>query len=163
MGRFRQHAPLVARTGPVPSRVTPSRDQAEAEDGRAEGAEIIWPAWVQRCGIGSSCECPPQDQRAGIQRDLEGATAGGGAALPAGTRAVMERAFSADFSAVRVHTGPASDRVASGLGARALTAGQDIVFGPGAFRPRTPGGDRLLAHELAHVVQQARGVPRAAL
>jgi hypothetical protein len=66
----------------------------------------------------------------------------------------MEHAFSADFSAVRMHTGPASDRVASGLGARALTAGQDILFGPGAFRPHTSAGDRLLAHELTHVVQQ---------
>jgi hypothetical protein len=75
----------------------------------------------------------------------------------------MESAFAADFSAVRVHTGPASDRVASGLGARALTAGRDIVFGPGGFRPHTPGGDRLLAHELAHVVQQAGGLPRAAV
>jgi hypothetical protein len=75
----------------------------------------------------------------------------------------MERAFSADFSAVRVHTGTASDRIASGLGARALTVGQDILFRSGAFGPHTPGGDRLLAHELAHVVQQAGGLPRAAL
>jgi hypothetical protein len=75
----------------------------------------------------------------------------------------MEGAFTADFSAVRVHAGPASERVASGLGARALTAGRDIVFGPGMFRPYTPAGDRLLAHELAHVVQQAGGLPRAAI
>ncbi len=106
---------------------------------------------------------PPQDQLAGVQRDLQRATADGGVALPTGTRAAMEGAFAADFSAVRVHTGPASDRVASGLGARALTAGRDIVFGPGAFRPHTLGGDRLLAHELAHVVQQAGGLPRAAV
>jgi Domain of unknown function (DUF4157) len=75
----------------------------------------------------------------------------------------MERAFSADFSVVRVHTGPESDRVASGLGARALTTGRDILFRSGAFRPYTPSGERLLAHELAHVVQQAGGLPRAAL
>jgi hypothetical protein len=163
MGRFRQHAPLVARAVPVSSRVARSGDQGEAEGDRAGRAGVIWPAWVQRCGIGSSCECPPRDQLAGVQRDLQTATAGGGAALPAGTRAAMEGAFAADFSAVRVHTGPASDRVASGLGARALTAGRDIVFGSGAFRPHTPGGDRLLAHELAHVVQQTGGLARAAL
>lgn len=163
MGRFRQHAPLVARAAPVSSRPTRSRDQGEAEGARAGRAGVLWPAWVQRCGIGSSCECPPRDQLAGVQRDLQAATAGGGAALPAGTRAAMESAFAADFSAVRVHTGPASDRVASGLGARALTAGRDIVFGAGGFRPHTPGGDRLLAHELAHVVQQAGGLPRAAV
>ena len=163
MGRFRQHAPLVARAVPVSSRAARSGDQGEAEGDRAGRAGVIWPAWVQRCGIGSSCECPPRDQLAGMQRDLQTATAGGGAALPAGTRAAMEGAFAADFSAVRVHTGPASDRVASGLGARALTAGRDIVFESGAFRPHTPGGDRLLAHELAHVVQQAGGLARAAL
>ena len=115
------------------------------------------PAWVQRWGIGSSCDCLSHDQRAGVQHELQRATAGGGAALPAGTQAAMEHAFSADFSAVRVHTGAASDRVASGLGPRALTAGQDIVFRSGAFQPHTPGGDRLLADELAHVVQQAGG------
>ncbi len=163
MRRFRQHAPLVARAAPVSSRVARFGDQVEAEGDRAGSGGVIWPAWVQRCGIGSSCECPHQDQLAGVQRDLQAATAGGGAALPAGTRAVMEGAFAADFTPVRVHTGPASDRVASGLGARALTAGRDIVFGPGAFRPHTPGGARLLAHELAHVVQQASGLPRAAI
>jgi hypothetical protein len=163
MGRFRQHAPLVPRVASVSSAAAQYHDRAETEGGRAEGAEIIWPAWVQRCGIGSSCECPPQDQLAGVQRDLDHATTGGGAALPAATQAAMGRAFSADFSSVRVHTGPASDRVASGLGASALTAGQDIVFRAGAFRPHTPGGDRLLAHELAHVVQQAGGLPRAAI
>ena len=163
MGRFRRHAPLAARAAPVSSRVTRSRDEVAAQGDRAGSAGVVWPAWVQRCGIGSSCEFSSHDQLAGVQRDLQRATAGGGAALPAGMRAAMEGAFAADFSAVRVHTGPASDRVASGLGARALTAGRDIVFGPGAFRPHTPGGDRLLAHELAHVVQQAGGLPRAAI
>lgn len=162
MGRYRQHAPLVARAAPASSWVARSRGQ-ETEGARAGSAGVIWPAWVQRCGSGSACECPPHDQLAGVQRDLQRATAAGGAALPPGTRAAMEGAFAADFSAVRVHTGPASDRVASGLGARALTTGRDIVFGPGGFRPHTPGGDRLLAHELAHVVQQAAGLPRAAV
>src|SRR5690349_21202310 len=132
MGRFGQRAPLVARAAPVSSRPARYRDQVEADGDRATSAGVIWPAWVQRCGIGSSCECPSHEQLAGVWRDLQRATAGGGVALPVGTRAAMERAFSADFSAVRVHTGPASDRLASGLGAQALTAGQDIVFGSGA-------------------------------
>lgn len=163
MGRVRQHAPLAARAAPVSSRVARDHDQADAEGDRARSTEVIWPVWVQRCGIGSSCECPPHDQRAGVQRDLQRATAGGGAALPTATQVAMERAFFADFSAVRVHTGDASNRVAAGLGARALTAGQDILFRSGAFQPHTPSGDRLLAHELAHVVQQASRLPRAAI
>jgi len=75
----------------------------------------------------------------------------------------METGFSADFSGVRVHTGPLAHRLATGLHARALTAGSNVYFGAGAFRPGTAGGDRLLAHELAHVVQQRYGLPRAAI
>jgi hypothetical protein len=168
-------SPMGARPSQVPVRARgaaeyPGQIGTAAEAGqpavRARPSQVRARAGgvpVQRCGIGSSCQCPPRDQLAGVQRDLQRATAGGGAALPAATRAAMERAFSADFSVVRVHTGPESDRVASGLGASALTAGQDIVFRAGAFWPHTPGGDRLLAHELAHVVQQAGGLPHAAL
>ena len=122
-----------------------------------------WPAWIQRCGIGSSCGCEPHDKVAGVARDLQRATFDGGAALPGPTQAQMGGAFSADFSAVRVHTGPAADKVASTLQAHALTTGSDIMFRAGAYRPGTPSGDRLLAHELAHVVQQSRGLSRASL
>jgi hypothetical protein len=75
----------------------------------------------------------------------------------------MERAFSSDFAAVRVHTSPAAHDAASALAARALTAGTDILFRAGKYQPGTPDGDRLLAHELAHVVQQAHGLPQGAL
>jgi hypothetical protein len=117
---------------------------------------------LQRCGIGSSCGCAPHDKLAGIQRDLQRATASG-TPLPPATRTQMEGAFAADFSGVRLHTGPASHDTASSLHAHAFTAGTDIVFRSGAYRPGTPTGDRLLAHELAHVVQQARRLPRAAI
>ena len=89
------------------------------------------------------------------------ATTGGGAPLHPGVLSRMGAAFSADFSSVRVHTGSAADEVASKLKARALTAGPDIVFRGGAYSPGTQSGDRLLAHELAHVVQQRDGVVRA--
>jgi hypothetical protein len=121
------------------------------------------PDWVQRCGIGSSCDCPPQDQMAGVQRDVQHATTGGGAPLPPGALSRMGTAFSTDFSLVRVHTGSAADDVASKLDAHALTAGTDILFRSGAYRPGTQSGDRLLAHELAHVVQQREGIARAAI
>jgi Domain of unknown function (DUF4157) len=75
----------------------------------------------------------------------------------------MESAFSFDFAAVRVHTGAAAQDAASALGARALTAGTDILFRTGEYLPGTPGGDLLLAHELAHVVQQAGGLTRVAI
>ena len=75
----------------------------------------------------------------------------------------MESAFSSDFAAVRLHTGAAAHDATSALGARALTAGTDILFRTGEYQPGTPGGDRLLAHELAHVVQQAHGLPQGIL
>ena len=118
---------------------------------------------VQRCGIGSSCDCPARDQLAGIEHDLQRATAAGGTPLPASSRERMESAFSFDFAAVRVHVGAAAHDAASALDARALTAGADILFRAGEYLPGTPAGDRLLAHELAHVVQQARGLPQSTL
>jgi hypothetical protein len=82
-----------------------------------------------------------------------------GHALPASLRATLERGLSADLGAVRVHHGPVSDRLARGLGADAFTCGAHVYFRHGAYRPDTRDGLRLLAHELAHVVQQA-GEPR---
>ena len=128
---------------------------------RRHASTLVWPAWVQRCGIGSSCGCAPEDQMAGVQRDVQDAITGGGAPLHPGVLSRMGAAFSADFSSVRVHTGSAADEVASNLHANALTAGPDIVFRGGAYRPGTQSGDRLLAHELAHVVQQRDGLVRA--
>ena len=80
---------------------------------------------------------------------------GAGAPLPSKTRDRMERAFNQSFGDVRVHTGDAAARATLRHDASALTVGRDIAFGPGMFRPGTPGGDHLIAHELAHVVQQA--------
>jgi hypothetical protein len=66
-----------------------------------------------------------------------------------------------DFSSVRLHPAGA-ERACRALRARAFTVGRDIYFAAGAFAPHTPGGLRLLAHEVAHVVQQQCG-PVAAL
>ena len=100
---------------------------------------------IQRCGIGSSCDCPPRNKLAGIERDVQRATAGGGAPLPAASRERMESAYSFDFAAVRVHTSAAAHDAASALGARALTVGTDILFRAGEYMPGTMGSDRLVA------------------
>jgi hypothetical protein len=78
-----------------------------------------------------------------------------GKPLDAPTRSQMESRFHFDFSRVRIHHDEAADRAASTLSARAFTLGSDIAFGQGEYAPQTPKGERLLAHELAHVVQQA--------
>jgi hypothetical protein len=62
-----------------------------------------------------------------------------------------------DFSSVRIHHDMESDELARELDARALTSGQQIYFRAGAYAPETSDGLRVLAHEAAHVAQQARG------
>ena len=85
---------------------------------------------------------------------------GPGHALDGGLTSGMGAAFGHDFSAVRVHTDAGAARLADQLNARAFTYGQDIAFGRAEYRPGTLIGDALIAHELAHVVQQ-RGVGSA--
>ncbi len=77
-----------------------------------------------------------------------------GAPLQSDLRAELERWFGGDFSRVRVHSGDEAGRSAREAGARAFTTGSDIVFAPDQYRPGTREGRRLLAHELAHVLQQ---------
>ena len=70
------------------------------------------------------------------------------------TRSFMDPRFGHDFSRVRVHTDARAGESAEAIGAHAYTLGSDIVFGAGAYAPRTARGLRLLAHELVHVLQQ---------
>jgi len=76
-----------------------------------------------------------------------------GQPLPPDVRQRMESVFGAKFGDVRVHVGPQ----AASMGALAFTHGSDIHFAPGHYNPRTPRGQQILAHELAHVVQQRAG------
>ncbi|MFO1207191.1 MAG: DUF4157 domain-containing protein [Burkholderiales bacterium] len=76
--------------------------------------------------------------------------------MPAATRAFFEPRFGADFSHVRVHTGTHAAQTARSINAKAFTVGRDIAFGTRQFSPDSSSGQRLLAHELAHVVQQDR-------
>lgn len=74
--------------------------------------------------------------------------------LDMATRAFMEPRFGQDFSRVRIHADLRASHAADAAQAQAFTFGGDIVFGSGKFAPSTPGGQKLLAHELTHVVQQ---------
>jgi hypothetical protein len=88
---------------------------------------------------------------------------GPGAPLPEPTRAHFEHRLGADLSAVRVHTDANAGRAARAEGAAAFAFGSDVVFAPGRYAPETAAGKRLLAHELAHVVQQGGGAPALGL
>ncbi len=82
---------------------------------------------------------------------------GGGRPLDAVTRRVMESALGANFENVRVHTESEAQAAAAELGVRAFTEEQDIYFAAEAYDPASSTGFELLAHELAHVIQQQRG------
>ena len=78
------------------------------------------------------------------------------------TRAFFEPRFGSDFSHVRVHMDAEAGRSAQAVDALAYTSGRDVVFGDGRYAPRTREGQRLLAHELTHVVQQTEAGSTAA-
>ena len=99
----------------------------------------------------------PTARTPGVSSDLSSgieSLKGGGQPLPEGTRAFMEQRFGYDFSRVRVHTDNHAAETVQALKANALTTGQEIAFGAGQYSLQTAQGQKLLAHELTHVVQQ---------
>jgi predicted secreted Zn-dependent protease len=89
-----------------------------------------------------------------VNADVAAVTRGSGQSLDAETRAFMEPRFGFDFSRVRIHSDEQSAETAESVGARAFTFGSHVVFGRGHYAPQTTEGQHLIAHELAHVVQQ---------
>lgn len=127
---------------------------------------------IQRCG------CNKKDDEERVSRredqthdgrhpnelvaDLEGAQAlvqSGGNPLETNTQQFMESRFGHHFGHVRVHTDARAHDSAVSLNALAYTLGSSLVFGQGQYQPESETGRELLAHELAHVVQQDRGLP----
>ena len=126
----------------------------------------------RKCACGGSCpECKVDEDRRLQRKDVassepgqtaappivEEALANGGSSLPDGLRDDMGRRFAHDFSNVRLHTHARAEESAAVVGARAYTVGPDLVFAAGEYAPHTDAGRRLIAHELAHVVQQHEG------
>jgi hypothetical protein len=82
--------------------------------------------------------------------------------LPEAAQARLASASGHDFSSVKIHDDPSAHRAAALLNARAFTLNQSIYFAAGEYRPTSPSGMRLLAHEAAHTVQQHHQPARAA-
>ena len=99
------------------------------------------------------------DRPAADAARVDDAVATGGRPLDAGTRRFMESRFGVDFSSVRLHDDTRANAAAGALDARAFTVGHDIVVDHQSLDHRTPEGRHLLAHELAHVVQQSNAAP----
>jgi hypothetical protein len=100
-------------------------------------------------------------REAGDLRAIQ-AQLGSGRLLDSGVKSRMESAFGVGFGHVRVHTDATAAGLSTNLNARAFTIGRDVAFGSSEYRPGTLVGDALIAHELAHVVQQEGAVSSVA-
>ncbi len=162
--RGRPGAPSRNPTDPA-SRMEPvrsERDEAYQETiyRKTEGGDGIAPA--VRVNRDRQAIARSLDNRMGAQAETK-VPESSGSPLSRDVRAKMEPRLGSDLSSVRVHTGSDSAQAASGLGARAFTVGSDVHFNAGEHAPGTKEGDRLLAHELTHVVQgQRSGIQRKA-
>jgi uncharacterized protein DUF4157 len=96
-----------------------------------------------------------EEQEPSLVRDVVGS--GGGSPLDRDTRSFMESRLGADFSDVRVHTDGKATESARSVQAHAYTVGNDVVFQSDKYAPESDSGQRMLAHELTHVVQQRSG------
>lgn len=94
-----------------------------------------------------------------ISKEIK-STRGQGEQLPSGTRHFMESGFGNEFSKVRVHTGSKAAHFCKTLHAQAFTVGNDIFFNTGRFKPESKDGQKLIAHELTHVIQQTGRKPQ---
>ncbi len=108
-------------------------------------------------GMASTGEVAQRTVTPNLPNALDAASKSGGQPLPPQTRQFMEPRFGHDFSAVRIHSDRTAADLAQRIQARAFTTGNRIFFAPGEFHPGQTSGKHLLAHELAHVVQQGNG------
>ena len=140
--------PLEREADRIAEQVTTTRTSHQPQAVRAS------PVRVQKVGgTGSTAG-------ATVPQSVEHTISSSGRALDPIVRADMEGRFGHDFSRVRVHTDSSAQRSARDVDALAYTVGDHLVFSAGAYAPGTAAGQRVLAHELTHVLQQAEGVHR---
>ncbi len=111
------------------------------------------PTAMRKANAAQSAADAPAPAPAAVGRRVD-ARHGQGTPLPAPVRSFMEQGFGADFGAARLHADAEAAALADSVNARAFTVRNDIYFAAGEYRPALESGRRLLAHELAHVVQQ---------
>ena len=162
--------PLVDRLAGIADDACTEEDSRVPESPRAgrdseAPAPIVSPHWsfsaaidagiATDAGMSIQCKAEPDARPVAINGALDRASASLGAPLPEPLHHKFASALGADLSAVRVHTGGESAEAARTVAARAYTSGQAIHFGANQYAPGTVEGEHLLAHEVAHTVQQA--------
>ena len=145
------------------SHVAPAKRKDAAESAGPEAlmhgrTDVLTPSAVmhlQKTAGNASVSAALEEQEPSLVKDVVGS--GGGSPLDRDTRGFMESRLGADFSDVRVHTDGKATESARSVQAYAYTVGTDVVFQSDKFAPDSDSGQRMLAHELTHVVQQRSG------
>ena len=156
VGVGRTAARLLRRAAEAPV----GRRTAELADAWTGGAAQAWTARARGWAEGATRRAMAFHERmAGpsVADQLERLPQSGGAPLTTELRARLEALFGHRFAHVRIHTDASAAQAAEAAGARAVTMGSHIYFAGGQFAPGTAAGERLLVHELTHVVQHDRG------
>jgi hypothetical protein len=142
--------PLTQDKPPTPD--APTKEEEKKPEDESKKKEEEEKAPVQRAPASAAAASPEH-------ADVDDALATPGRALDSRTQRTMEARFGYDFSGVRIHDDARAAETASQIDAAAFTVGQEIVFGAGRYDPSGPTGLRLLAHELAHTLQQGEARP----
>ena len=132
-------------------------DEVHRKCDACEEEELEEPVMRKEANVAADAQPPEPPPASGDKPpSINGVIVSGGAPLDRETRRFFEPRFGIDLCHVRVHTGVDAAGSARSVRARAYTIGHDVVFGTGEWSPATTVGKHLLAHELAHVVQQKR-------
>lgn len=161
-------ADTVMRMPSRNERVQPEREiqartsQHQQSDAHFRVSARSIPASASDCVSGESAQLTGRE-RGVWHPSLLQERPGPGASLPGEARGFFETRMGVDLGAIRVHTGRGAERLSYAIGARAFTVGRDIFFGRNQFDVMSARGKRLIAHELAHAMQQrATGPARVA-
>jgi hypothetical protein len=140
----------------------PEEDQLQAKrvDPSTGSGQVISRAPQEEDELMTKREKMLSSFEAGSDFESKLSSSGGGKPLDTQTRSQMEAGIGADFSSVRVHTGSQASSLNRSISARAFTRGSDVFFDSDQYNPGSVAGNRLIAHELTHVVQQG-GAPQA--
>jgi Domain of unknown function (DUF4157) len=153
MTRVLAQAPTVAAA--TAKSETAVRHDTEADDAEHEAdraADDVMRPQSKFCAVTAEPAAPPAALPDSVARTLREP----GTPLDPRIRQDLENKLGHDFSNVRIHTGTAAIESSQDLHAQAYTVGNHIAFGAGFYSPAKPDGQRLLAHELTHVIQQSR-------
>lgn len=162
-GKIRNPKTNTSKGQPSRMMVHAKLEMTEPLDNEEREADLMADAIVSGGKISRAVEGNASQGGVAVPKGMENQLSqcqGGGRAMPDGLRSMMETGFGQDFSTVRLHTDNQAAEMSSAIHARAFTYGNNIFFNQGQYSPDTPAGQRLIAHELTHVVQGERKVAR---